>query len=157
MGRAGPTPSSCRFLPVSLRGPESRADAPGRPAGARGLDTQLLQGCQRKWVRASGDRTKSCGLPHCRRGVPPQGPTREAGRRSPALRRAPPCAPFPRPIVRRQSGRRPRLAPVCVPVPPPGLPLPSSLRTSLCLCAPLPLSRRLAPPHLLLGTPRRVS
>lgn len=36
MGRAGPTPSSCRFLSMSLRGPESRAAAPGRPIGALG-------------------------------------------------------------------------------------------------------------------------
>lgn len=46
MGRAGPTPSSCRFLPMSLGGPESRAAAPGRPAGEVGLDTLLLQGCK---------------------------------------------------------------------------------------------------------------
>lgn len=46
MGRAGPTPSSCRFLPTSLRGPESRAAAPGRPAGEMGLDTLILRGCK---------------------------------------------------------------------------------------------------------------
>lgn len=111
MGRAGLTPSSCRFLPRSLGGPESRAAAPGRPAGAMGLDTPLLQGWEGKWVGASGDRQPRVVDCHCKRRVPPRSPTRE-GQRSPALRWAPPCAPFPRPIVRRQSGRRPRLAPV---------------------------------------------
>lgn len=164
MGRAGPTPSSCRFLPMSLRGPESRAAAPGRPAGALGSGHPASPGLQgRKRVKVSRDRQpRARGLPRRERS-PTRVPRGKEGSEAPPFAGLLPAPPSLAPLSIDKAVAAPAWPPVCVSVPPPGLPLPSSvslppsLRISLRFSPPLPLSRRLTPLHLLLGTPRRVS
>lgn len=123
----------------------------------------------RSGVRDPGGRERRARGGGGKRGAGSQVPRGVVGSEAPPPLRAPPGAPFPLPIVLRQSGRRPPPGPqVSVSVPPPRLPLsllllplfPSLLspdlpRSSLLLFL-SPLSRRQAPPHPLPWEPRSV-
>lgn len=127
MGRAGPTPSSCRFLSMSLRGPESRAAAPGRPIGALGSGHPASLGLQgRKRVKVSGDsQPRERGLLRRERS-PTRVPRGKEGSEAPPFAGLLPAPPSFAPLSVDKAVAAPGWPPVCVSVPPPGFPLPSS-------------------------------
>lgn len=165
MGRACLAASSCCFLPRSLEGPESRATALGR-AGVGvwtpGFFRKGLPGeseVREPW----GQRDEGRG-PGVATGKKPGVPRGVLGNEATPPPRAPPCAPFPLPIVLRQSGHRPRSGPqvsVSVPtwlplslLPPPLLP-PVSGSPSIPLSS--SSSCLLSPDARLLRTPSPAS
>lgn len=144
MGRAGPTPSSCRFLPKSLRGPESPAAARGRPAGAIGLDALLLPVARKEASEGlPRQTTKGWGLPRQERS-PTRVPRGKEGSEAPPFAGLRPAPPSLAPLSVDKAVAAPAGPRVCLLVPP-RLPLPSSSApppppVSLCLSPPLPLS-----------------
>lgn len=97
MGRAGPAPSSCCFLPKSLEGPESRAAALGRRAGGGCLDTWVLQGYRPKRSEGPwGPRAESQGWRR-EKGSREPSPTRGRWERGPAPSSGSARRPLPSP------------------------------------------------------------